>query len=240
VGATVIFIVAALLVIYCLREKAIWQAVMWGTLLVPYSALAIFAPHWSVLWGLGVSLLTLGILFIPGVVLPHGRALLTAAIMAAIVLHTVLAMTVWSHGVVFLAVIGLIAVTAGSILLSQSARPWEVRRSQRQAGRLAITLGVVLIAVGLLAPGLSKAKTHLSTPQPIASMWETIVNHTEKWAISSKRSLIGERAKTEALSELEAQLKQAHQDRWQRGIQRIPESPLSPQEWKELGVEQDP
>jgi hypothetical protein len=237
VGATVVIIVGLLLVYYCLREQAVWQAITWGALLVPYSALAIFAPHWAVLWGLGISLLALGVLLIPGSVLPHGRVILTTAILAAVGLHTVLAMNVWSHGMVFLTVIGLLAVAAGSILFYRGARPYEIRRAQRLAGRLATTVGVLLVALGLIAPRLSIPALHISVPKPVVSVWDAVISRTEAWATASRRTLIGERAKTNALSELETDLQQAHRERWQGEIQQIPVAPFTPEEWRELAIQ---
>jgi hypothetical protein len=237
VGTAVILIVAALLVVYHLREGAVWQAVLWATLLVPYGVLAAFLPHWAVLWGLGISLLALGVLLIPGSVLPHGRAILTTAILATVGLHAVLAFTVWSHGIIFLTVIGLLAVAAGRALFLQGARPWEIRRAQRLAGRLAFTFGLMLIVVGLIAPRLSIPTISISAPKPIASAWETVANHTESWATASRRTLIGERAKTRSLEELEADLQRAHRERWQGEIQQIPVAPFNPKEWRELAIQ---
>jgi len=236
VGALVILIVAALLVIYCLREEAVWQAILWGSLLVPYSIVALTSPPWAIIWGLGISLTAIGVLAIPGVVLPHSRVLLTTALTAAIGLHTVLAFTVWSQGIVFLTVIGLLALMAGIAMFSRGARPWELRHIQRQVGRLTVLGGLVFIVVGIIAPRLSLPTLAISASQPVVSVWETIVNHTEKWAFSSQRSLIGERAKTHSLKELEPELRQAYRERWEKNIQKIPDAPLTPEEWRELGV----
>jgi len=236
VGAAVVIIVAALLVIYCLREGAVWQAVLWGSLLVPYGLLATFAPHLAVLWGLGISLLAIGVLLIPGAILPHARGILTVALIATVVFHTVLSFTVWSGGIIFLTVLGLIAVAVGSTLFSRGARPWEIRRAQRVAGRLAVLSGLVLITVGLIGPRLSMPALRISVPKPVVSVWDAVTSRTEAWAIASKRSLIGERAKTEALSELEPKLQRAHKTRWEEAIKKIPTTPLNQEEWKEMGV----
>jgi hypothetical protein len=236
VGAAVVIIIAAILVAYCLREGAVWQAVMWGSLLLPYGVMAIISPYWAVLWGLGISLLALGVLTIPGAVLPHGRGILTAALIAVIVLHTVLSFTVWSGGVIFLVVIGLLAVAAGSFLFSRGARPWEIRRVQRSTGRMTATVGLILIIVGLLAPRFSMPKLNISLPRPLVSAWEVIANHAEAAFESSKRSLLGERAKTEALESLKEDLRHQHRERWDKNIRNIPNAPLSPREWQELGV----
>jgi hypothetical protein len=237
VGAAVTLTTALLLVIYRLREQAVWQATLWGVLLVPYGALSVMAPYWAELWGLGVSLLALGVLFIPGVVLPHARGIITTALLAVVGLHTVLAMAVWSHGIIFFVIIGLLAVAAGRALFLQGARPYEIRRVQRSAGRLAIFLGLVLIVVGLIAPRLSIPTISISAPKPIASAWETVANHTESWATASRRTLIGERAKTRSLEELEADLQRAHRERWQGEIQQIPVAPFNPKEWRELAIQ---
>jgi len=241
VGAAMILVVTALLVYYCLKEQAVWQAVMWGAIMAPYGVLAIIAPHWSVLWGLGINILALGVIAIPGAILPHARGILAAAIFAAAGLHTVLAFTVWSRGVVFLILMGFLAMAMGSLLFSQGARPYEIRRTQRVAGRMAILTGVVLIVLGLIAPRLSKISIpEIPAPRPVVSVWKTVSTHTEMWALRAQRSLIGERAKTHSLEKLEPDLQRAHRERWKRGIQRIPDAPLTPGEWSESGVEQDP
>lgn len=240
-GSLTILTAASLTVIYSLKQRAIGQAALWAVLLVPYGILAIISPQWAILWGLGVSLLALGVLFvIPGVVLPRVRTLITTVVLALIGLHAVLSFTVWSHGMIFLTILGLLAMATGSWLFSRGARPWEIRRSQRQAGRLAVLVGLTLTTVGILVPLMSIPTIHVTIPRPIVSMWETITNHTEAWLTASRRVLIGERAKTNALLDLEPELKQAHRERWEQVIQRIPAAPLTPREWRELGLEQDP
>jgi len=239
-GGVVILAVVLLFVAYCLAAETVWQTLLWGALLVPYGLLAIIAPHWAVIWGLAISVLAFGVIAIPGAVLPHARPLITTAILAAVGLHAVLAFTVWSHGVVFLTFLGLLAVAVGSWLFSQAARPWEIRQARRTAGRLAFTFGLMLIVVGLFAPRLSIPEIHISVPRPLSSAWETISNHAEASAISSKRVLIGERAKTRALEELESDLQRTHKNRWEQGIQQVPKAPFTTEEWRELGVEQDP
>jgi len=208
---------------------------MWSLLLAPYGVLAIFAPQWSILWGLGINLLALGVLcLIPGSVLPSTRGPLTAAILAATVFHAVLSFTVWSQGMVFFTAIGLLAVAMGTLLFSRVARPWEIRRAQRSAGRLIILTGIILIILGLIIPRISM--TNISAHRPLVSVWETLSNHAETMALYSKRVLLGERAKTNALSELESQLQQAHKARWQRAVQQISDVPLTTRELQELGI----
>jgi hypothetical protein len=149
-GAVVILAVAVLLDIYCFHQGANGQATWWKTLLLPYGILAIVSPHWAVLWGLGISVLALGILFIPGVILPQVRDHISNTILAVTVLHMILAFAVWSKGMIFLVVFGLLAIAVGNMLFSRAARPWEIRRAQRRLARLMIEIGILATITAII------------------------------------------------------------------------------------------
>ncbi|BCX15230.1 MAG: hypothetical protein KatS3mg097_122 [Candidatus Parcubacteria bacterium] len=242
VGGGIVLTIAALLAWACAVRQMWWQ--MWACLaaLLPLAALAFTAPLWARYWALGLQALALGILFIvPGAIWPSARAVFWVWLVAGVVLTAILAGGVFTGGAVAVVLLGLLLLGAGAILFSQGARPWEIRRAQRQTARVLTGLGVAALAIGLFSPVVRNWQLpELRAPAPIANMWAYLSAHTEKWALSAQRGLLGERAKTSSLEEMGEAAQLAHKARWKRLITQVPDAPPSREEWRDLGIPQDP
>lgn len=150
-GVVLLFIIGTL-ELYLLVNRMGWQAGMWLALLLPLATLSYVENVAGALyWALGLQLLSLAILYILGeVVWPSFRLVVRRIAIAAILLTAVLAGCVFTGGWAALALLGLLVIGAAALLLSRAARPWEIRRAQRRAGRLLAALGLVLIIAGIL------------------------------------------------------------------------------------------
>lgn len=230
----VIAIITLLMVAYCYRQESRWQMFFYLILGGTYVVLGLTAPEWAVIWGLIINLITLSALIIvPGAVLPTFRTIVMNFITIAIIFHVALAAAIWKNANVFLVIVGIAALGLGSWIFSQSARPYEVRRAQRTVGRLGAILGIILLLASFL-PTLNLPR--LTIPRPIVSAYNILSNNAEEISLSTQRDLIGERAKTEALSQIEPLITSLHRERLLRGAEKIPSLPLSEKEWEELGI----
>ena len=221
-------------VLYSLRRDALWQGVLW-----------------SILWGIGIFSVFLGwfqyyallletivffILFIPGVITQEWATILRWFVIGELILTAFL---IWGkvNGVMLLFV--MILVVLSILLGAGSFRPYEVRRIRRRLASLAIISAIfILLWQPIISPSINSnsgliffARNFISS-SPVGRFYNLVSLYLE-------RKEIGERAKTEALHQLEDQLTSSHCQRWERGIQQIPTLPLSREEWEDLGIPQE-
>lgn len=233
-GSIVILGVLVIITIYySLKKGAIWQAILLEVLFGTYGLLALISPEWAILWGLILNIISLMILYIvPGVILPPVRKFINTALIGSIILHCIMAAAVNIGGSIFLIIIGLLSLLIGSLIFSQSARPWEIRRAQRRFVRIIATIGIIAVVVGLGWPLFR----NLYVPTPLINLWSGISYLTETWSLEKQKILIGEQAKTNALEKLSNDLENAHRQRWSQNINKIPSVPITQEELEDLGI----
>jgi hypothetical protein len=231
VAAGVMCVLGALLVGYSATRQAWWQGIFWGVLWFGGAVAAITGVfHWYALLLEGVVLV---ILLVPGVVAPGWVGLLRWYAAGELALSLVL---LWGRGVGLpgaTLVLGLLLLGIAVLVGAGAYRPFEARRMRRRLAGLAVLAAALLI---LWQPVVLPASQWLG--QAVA------VSPVGRWyratALQWERRELGERAKTQALRELQGPLTDAHKARWERDIQQIPNLPLGQREWQELGIPRDP
>jgi hypothetical protein len=229
-----------LLVYYSISRQAWWQAAFWATIWGMGAVAAIAGVfHW---YALLLEVVVLVILLVPGVVAPGWLQILRWFAAGELGLTLLF---LWGQGQ---AVPGIVLVTA-VLLLSLSAlvgsgayRPYESRRMRRRLATMAAVAAVVLL---LWQPVIQPAASWLEQAGQ-AFVRAVSTSPLGRWyrvaSLRAERAELGERAKTQALRELQGRLEEAHKARWEKATQQIPNLPLAANEWGDLGVprEADP
>jgi len=112
-------------------------------------------------------------------------------------------------------VIALLLLALAALIGLGAYRPFEARRLRRMAATLATLAAIALL---IWQPVLQPAAGWLGevlVTSPIGRWYHV-------WALRAERTELGERAKTEALRQLQGPLTDAHRQRWERGIQQVP------------------
>lgn len=227
VGGMVTLITATILITPCMRRGLWWHAGVWSICLLPLTFLAFLNPVLALYWVLGLQLVTLGILLVvPGAFWPTFRQLIRGWLVSGTIITAILVSGLFIGGIINLIVLGLIFILASSLIFSQHARPWEIRRANRKMSKLIAGVGVIVLLVGLFPAVRNLPKIRLprlpkiAMPIAIENVWAAIAAHTEKLALKAKRQLLNERAKTNSLEELEKNLQRAYKLRWKKLINR--------------------
>ena len=233
-AAGVQVVLAGLLMWYSLNRSAIWQAIAWGLLWGIGAFTAVLGKfHWYVLI---IEAVLLVVLAIPGVVdrrwLNALRWFAIGEITFALILLYQREVGVSVVAVVTAVLLGMFATFIGT----GTFRPFEARRFRRQVATFAILAAVALLfwqpvilpVTGVVSTALRSTAEGIST-SPVWR-WYTVVS------LQAERREIGERTKTEALRQSQDQLTDAHRQRWEKAVEEIPNFPLAPNEWEELGV----
>jgi hypothetical protein len=211
------------------------------------------ALTWAVIWGMGgvmalagwlnwyalfVESVLLIILLVPGLVVPAWSGLLRWFAVGELALTLLL---LWGQGAGLpgpTLVFALLLLALSALVGSGAYRPYESRRLRRRLAGLAVMAAVVLLLwqpvlypAGQVAVDAAKATARAVADSPPARWYHVI-------ALRWERREIGERAKTEALRQLQGPLTDAHRRRWEKGISQVPNLPLAPQEWEDLGIPQ--
>jgi hypothetical protein len=227
--AGVMGFLGALLVVYSIQRGAYWQAFVWGLLWGAGAIAATFGWfHW---YALIVEGLVLVVLLIPGLVAPQWANLLRWYATGELLLTILL---LWGQGVPGATlVLGLLLLGIAALVGAGAYRPFEARRMRRRLAGLAILAAALLIlwqpVVLPASQWLGQAAGQALSSSPLARWYRTV---SLRW----ERQELGERAKTEALRQLQGPLTEAHKARWERNIQQIPGLPLTSGEWGDLGI----
>jgi hypothetical protein len=234
VAAGLMGLLGGLLVWYSIYRQAWWQAILWGVLwgLGVLTAIAgVF--QWYALFIEGVVLV---VLLVPGVVVPAWAGLLRWYAVGELALTLVLVggQGAGLPGVTL--VIALLLVALAALLGLGAYRPFETRRLRRRFATMATLAAAAFI---LWQPVLVPASQWLGdtaeeivqavAASPIGRLYRVV-------SLRAERKELGERVKTESLRQLQPDLTRAHKSRWERGISQIPNLPLAPGEWGDLGI----
>jgi hypothetical protein len=238
VAVGVMLVLAGLLVYYSISRQAWWRAGVWALLWglgALTAALGVF--HWYALF---LECVLVILLLIPGVV-ATGWAYLLRWYAAWEIGLTLLLLWGQVQGVPGVTLVMVLLLLGFATLLGAGAyRPFEARRLRRRAAAL-VTIGALAILlwrpvfipvsqwVGQAAGSVGRAVA----TSPIGRWYHAT-------ALRAERMELGERAKTQALRELQGPLTDAHRRRWEEAIREIPNLPLTPREWEDLGVSRDP
>ena len=244
VAAGIQLVLGGLLVWYSLNREAIWQAIVWGVLWglgVLTALLGVF--HW---YTLVIEAVLLVVLAIPGVMVSGWLNIIRWFAVGEIT-FTLILLYQREAGVSVVAVVtAILLVVLAALIGSGALRPFEVRRLRRRVATFAILAAVaLLIWQPVILPVAGFGRDALkSAASAVASVVSTspIGRWYNVWALRSERRELAERAKTEALRQLEDQLRLSHRQRWEKAVEEIPNLPLAPGEWENLGVprEADP
>jgi len=244
VAAGIQLVLGGLLVWYSLNREAIWQAIVWGVLWglgVLTALLGVF--HW---YTLVIEAVLLVVLAIPGVMVSGWLNIIRWFAVGEIT-FTLILLYQREAGVSVVAVVtAILLVVLAALIGSGALRPFEVRRLRRRVATFAILAAVaLLIWQPVILPVAGFGRDALkSAASAVASVVSTspIGRWYNVWALRSERRELAERAKTEALRQLEDQLRLSHRQRWEKAVEEIPNLPLAPGEWGNLGVprEADP
>jgi len=233
VAVILMVMLGGLIVYYSLTHQAYWQAIAWAALWGLGAVAAVAgAFHW---YALLVEVLVLVVLLVPGLVVPGWAGLLRWYAAGEIGLTLLL---IWGEGQGLpgtVLVIALLLLALAALIGLGAYRPFEARRLRRMAATLATLAAIALL---IWQPVLQPAAGWLGevlVTSPIGRWYHV-------WALRAERTELGERAKTEALRQLQGPLTDAHRQRWERGIQQVPNLHLTEEEWRDLGVprEADP
>ncbi len=236
VAAGLMLVVGVLLVYYSIRLHAWWQAVVWGALWgigVLTAGLGVF--YW---YSLLIEAILVIVLLIPGIVAPRWIQLLRWFVVGELGLSLLL---IWGQGTKVpgvTLVLSLLLLVLAVLVGSGTYRPFEVRRLRRRASTLAI---IGAIALFLWQPILIPASHWLGdTAEEIVKAVAT--SPIGRWyhvlTLKSERLELAEEAKTNGLRQLQESLTEAHRARWEKAINEIPDLPLTPDEFEDLGIPQ--
>jgi hypothetical protein len=233
--ATILMVaMGGLLAWYSVTRQAYWQAAVWGLLWglgALTAALGVF--HWYALF---LECVLVIVLLIPGVVAPWWGRLLRWFATGEILLSLVL---IWGQGQGLpggTLVMALLLLLLAGLLGLGAYRPFEARRIRRRlatmatvaAAALLLWQSVVLPAAGWVGQAAGEIGQAVAT-SPIGR-WYRVAS------LQAERRELAEEAKTEGLRQLQSSLTDAHKRRWEKAIGDIPNLPLDPGEWGELGV----
>jgi hypothetical protein len=242
VAAGVMGLLGGLLVYYCIHHGLHWQALLWELLCglgALTAALGVF--HWYALFVESVLVI---LLLVPGIVAPGWLQILRWYATGELALTVLL---IWGQevglpGVTL--VMDLLLLALATLLGLGAYRPFETRRLRRRFATMA-TLAAILLLLWqpLIIPAANWAGQAAQTAgQAVGQAVAT--SPIGRWyhvaALQAERLELGERAKTEALRELQGSLTDAHKRRWEKGISQVPQIPLTGEEWRDLGVPRDP
>jgi hypothetical protein len=234
VAAGVMGLLGGLLVWYSVTRQAWWRSVFWGALWgmgALTAALGVF--HWYALF---LECVLVILLLIPGVV-ATGWAYLLRWYAAWEIGLTLLLLWRQVQGVPGVTLVMVLLLLGFATLLGAGAyRPFEARRLRRRAAAL-VTIGALAILlwrpvfipvsqwVGQAAGSVGRAVA----TSPIGRWYHAT-------ALQWERRELGEAVKTEALRQLQRSLTEAHKARWEKAVGEIPNLPLTPREWEDLGI----
>jgi hypothetical protein len=211
------------------------------------------ALTWAVIWGMGgvmalagwlnwyalfVESVLLIILLVPGLVVPAWSGLLRWFAVGELALTLLL---LWGRGAGLpgpTLVFALLLLALAVLLGAGAFRPYEARRLRRRAATLATAAAVaMLLWQPVVLPvawwlGQAAQATGQAISESPAGRWYRIL------ALRAERKELGEASKTEAIRQLQGPLTDAHRRRWEKGISQVPNLPLAPQEWEDLGIPQ--
>jgi hypothetical protein len=238
VATGVMAMLGGLLVYYSISRQAWWQAAFWATIWGMGAVAAIAGVfHW---YALLLEVVVLVILLVPGVVAPGWLQILRWFAAWEIGL-TLLLLWRQVQGVPGVTLVMVLLLLGFATLLGAGAyRPFEARRLRRRAAAL-VTIGALAILlwrpvfipvsqwVGQAAGSVGRAVA----TSPIGRWYHAT-------ALQWERRELGEAVKTEALRQLQRSLTEAHKARWEKAVGEIPNLPLTPREWEDLGVSRDP
>jgi hypothetical protein len=232
------------LVWYSLQMQIRWQAAVWGVLWWLGAVAAAFVVfHW---YALIIESVVLVLLMIPGVMVGAWAGIIRWFAAGELGLTLLL---LWGQvqGLPVMTLVAALLLLAVAALIGAGAyRPFEVRRLRRRTATLATLAAAALIlwqpvgqllwqsasAVGQWLTGAASSVGQAVSTSALGS-WYRIA------ALRWERRELGEKAKTESLRQLQHQLTDTHRQRLEQEIRQIPNRPLTPQEWEELGIPRD-
>ena len=238
VAVIVMLLLAAILVWWEFSHQAIWQGITWLVLwLVGAISAALGVFHW---YALIVESTLVVLLLVPGLVAPVWANLLRWFAIGEIVLTLMLLGGSWVQLPGTILVLSLLFFLASWLVGYGAYRPYEARKIRRLASRRLAIAGVLLL---LWQPLVLPAWK--SVPELLSGIVSAVYGSPPgMWyrmkVIQMERRLIAEEAKTGALKSLSTSLTDAHKLRYEKGIERISDIPLTTNEWKDLKVERGP
>jgi hypothetical protein len=237
-AALVMLLLGALVAWYFATHGAHVQAVVWGALWgmgALAAALGVF--NWYALIIEGVLLI---LLIIPGVVAPQWANLLRWYATGELALTLLL---IWGQGAGLpghVPVMALFLFALAALIGIGAYRPFEARRLRRRLATLAaVTAVLMLIWQPVIIPAVNWAERTAEAVWQVTG--QAVATSPLGWwyhsiSLRAERTAIGERAKTEALRQLQGPLTDAHKRRWEEAIGRIHRLLLTPAEWGDLGI----
>jgi hypothetical protein len=229
---------------------AVFFAVTLGVAAIAAAA----GPGWLGVWGLLISSILLLLLAVVPAALPlgWGRGMLNLfrlAFLTELLLSVLLIgrqMGVIATGWIAMLSILLLAL---AVMLGVSLGGLYTPRQLQRIGRLLVTAAVLLLLWPLIAPAVTagwQATTSIAKDAWKAVATSISASPVGSWykarSAAAEREAIAESSKTAALRELQGDLQRSHQERWKKAIETVPNLPLAPREWRDLGIprEADP
>jgi hypothetical protein len=234
VATGVMAMLGGLLVYYSISRQAWWQAALWATIWGMGAVAAIAGVfHW---YALLLEVVVLVILLVPGVVAPGWLQILRWFAVGELALTLLL---LWGQGAGLpgtVLVMALLLIGLATLLGLGAYRPFEARRMRRRLAGLAVLAALALL---LWQPVIQPAASWLGQAGQ-AFVRAVSTSPLGRWyrvaSLRAERVELGERAKTQALRQLQPQLTEAHKARWERAIREVPQLPLAGGEWGDLGI----
>jgi hypothetical protein len=233
-AALVMLLIGGLIAWYFATHGAPLQSVLWGTIWGVGALMAIVGVfNWYALFLESVLII---LLLVPGVVVHAWAGLLRWFAVGELALTLLL---LWGQGAGLpgpTLVFALLLLVLAALLGAGAYRPFEARRIRRRLATMAAVAAVVLL---LWQPVIQPAASWLGQAGQ-AFVRAVSTSPLGRWyrvaSLRAERVELGERAKTQALRQLQPQLTEAHKARWERAIREVPQLPLAGGEWGDLGI----